>query len=156
VGYPTSHKTATGIAYQIRRLRGLQTPRPPDLRPQSHDLFHERVWRVIVNHCLKFIYFRTATWFTEAEAEVTLRLTVSQSVRLGVEPTAKLATRYLLYLKVAVLSLWGALSDERSGLSLVSHCQQYFFIVKFFVFFLHVTRFLHIYILVYIYIYTQA
>jgi hypothetical protein len=28
-------------------------------------------------------------------------------------------------LKVAVLSLWGALSDERSGLSPVSHCQQY-------------------------------
>jgi hypothetical protein len=28
-------------------------------------------------------------------------------------------------LKVAVLSLWSALSDERSGLSPVSHCQQY-------------------------------
>jgi hypothetical protein len=28
-------------------------------------------------------------------------------------------------LKVAVLSLWGALSDERSGLSLASYCQQY-------------------------------
>jgi hypothetical protein len=28
-------------------------------------------------------------------------------------------------LKVAVLSLWGALSDERSGLSPVGHCQQY-------------------------------
>jgi hypothetical protein len=28
-------------------------------------------------------------------------------------------------LKVAVLSLWGALSDERLSLSFVSHCQQY-------------------------------
>jgi hypothetical protein len=28
-------------------------------------------------------------------------------------------------LKVAVLSLWGALSDERSGLSLISYCEQY-------------------------------
>jgi hypothetical protein len=28
-------------------------------------------------------------------------------------------------LKVAVLSLWDALSDEKSGLSPVSHCQQY-------------------------------
>jgi hypothetical protein len=28
-------------------------------------------------------------------------------------------------LKFAVLSLWGALTDERSGLSPVSHCQQY-------------------------------
>jgi hypothetical protein len=27
-------------------------------------------------------------------------------------------------LKVAVLSLWGALSDERSGLSLIGHCHQ--------------------------------
>jgi hypothetical protein len=31
----------------------------------------------------------------------------------------------LFCLKVPVLSLWGALSDERSGLSPVSHCQQY-------------------------------
>jgi hypothetical protein len=45
-----------------------------------------------------------------AEAEVTLRLTVSQSVRLGVEPTVGLATRYWFCLKFAVLSLWSALS----------------------------------------------
>jgi hypothetical protein len=30
--------------------------------------------------------------------------------------------RRFLYLLVAVMSLWGALSDERSGLSPVSHC----------------------------------
>jgi hypothetical protein len=30
----------------------------------------------------------------------------------------------IFWLKVAVLSLWGALSDERSGLSPVSHCHQ--------------------------------
>jgi hypothetical protein len=58
------------------------------------------------------------------EAEITLRPTVSQSVRLGVEPTVGLTTRYKFCLNFAVLSLWGALSDERSGLSLVSHCQQ--------------------------------
>jgi hypothetical protein len=34
-------------------------------------------------------------------------------------------TRITFYLKVAVLSLWGALSDERSGLSLVSHYHHY-------------------------------
>jgi hypothetical protein len=33
-------------------------------------------------------------------------------------------TDIIFCLKVAVLSLWGALSDERSGLSPVSHCHQ--------------------------------
>jgi hypothetical protein len=46
---------------------------------------------------------------------------VSQSVCLCVEPTLGLVTRYYLLaegfcLKFAVLSLWGALSDERTGL----------------------------------------
>jgi hypothetical protein len=54
------------------------------------------------------------------EVEVTLRLTVSQSVRLGVDPTLGLVTRYYFLsgfcLKTAVLFLWGALSDERTGL----------------------------------------
>jgi hypothetical protein len=44
-----------------------------------------------------------------------------QSVCLGVEPRLGLMTRYLFSLKVTVLSIWGALSDERSGLSFVSH-----------------------------------
>jgi hypothetical protein len=52
---------------------------------------------------------------------VTLRLTFSQSVCLGVEPRLGLMTRYLFWMKVTVLSIWGALSDERSGLSFVSH-----------------------------------
>jgi hypothetical protein len=43
-----------------------------------------------------------------------LQLTVSQSVCLGVEPQL---------VKVAILSIWGALSDERSGLSFVNHSQ---------------------------------
>jgi hypothetical protein len=46
---------------------------------------------------------------------------VSESVCLHAEPTLRLLTRYYFlsegfYLKVAVLSLWGALSDERAGL----------------------------------------
>jgi hypothetical protein len=53
-----------------------------------------------------------------------LRMTVNQPVCQGVEPTLGLVTRYyFLYecccLKVAVFSLWGVLSDERSGLSFV-------------------------------------
>jgi hypothetical protein len=49
---------------------------------------------------------------------------VSQSVYQGIEPNLLLVTRYYFlsegcFLKVIVLSLWGALSDERSGLSFV-------------------------------------
>jgi hypothetical protein len=55
---------------------------------------------------------------------VTLRLTVSQSVCLDVVPRLGLMARYLIRLKVTVLSIWGALSDERSGLSFVSHSRQ--------------------------------
>jgi hypothetical protein len=54
----------------------------------------------------------------------TLQLTVSQSLCRGIEPILGLVTRYYFlsegsFLKVAVLSFWGALSDERSGLSFV-------------------------------------
>jgi hypothetical protein len=57
---------------------------------------------------------------------VTLQLTVSQSVCLDVEPTCGRLTRYCflfksLGLEFVVPSLWGALSDERRGLSFVSH-----------------------------------
>jgi hypothetical protein len=57
------------------------------------------------------------------QVKVTLQLTFSQLVCLGVEPHLGLMTRYFFYLffvKVAVLSIWGALSDERTGLSFVS------------------------------------
>jgi hypothetical protein len=54
------------------------------------------------------------------EVEVTLQLPVSQSACQGIVPTLGLVTRYYFlsegcFLKFAVLSLWGALSDERSG-----------------------------------------
>jgi hypothetical protein len=56
---------------------------------------------------------------------VTLQLTVSQSVSLGVEPNLGLLTSdfFFFFLKVTVLSFGGALSDERSGLSFISPCQ---------------------------------
>jgi hypothetical protein len=66
--------------------------------------------------------FKQSPVYSEVEVEVTLRPTVSQSVSmLGVEPTVGLVTRYYFLsqgccLKVAVLSLWGALSGEREGL----------------------------------------
>jgi hypothetical protein len=60
----------------------------------------------------------------KTEVKVTLQLTVSQSLCQGIEPILGLVTRYYslsegCFLNVAVLSLWGALSDERSGLSFV-------------------------------------
>jgi hypothetical protein len=50
---------------------------------------------------------------------VTLRLTVSQSVSLGVEPNVGLMTRYLLLFDSYGLILWGAFSHERTVLSFV-------------------------------------
>jgi hypothetical protein len=44
---------------------------------------------------------------------------VSQSVSLGVEPHLGLMTRYLLQFDSYGLDLWGALSDERTGLSFI-------------------------------------
>jgi hypothetical protein len=60
-------------------------------------------------------------WICTVKVEVTLRLTVGQSLWLGVEPTLGLVTGYYFLsegccLKLEVLSLWGALSDERTGL----------------------------------------
>jgi hypothetical protein len=58
------------------------------------------------------------------QSRVTLRLTVSQSVSLGVEPSLGLLTReiyiYFFCWKLQSCLIWGALSDERSGLSFVS------------------------------------
>jgi hypothetical protein len=59
------------------------------------------------------------------KVKVTFRPTVSQSVRLGVKPILGLLTRILSSSEVYFWTLrsclfWGALSDERSGLSFVS------------------------------------
>jgi hypothetical protein len=52
----------------------------------------------------------------KVKVKVTLRQTVSQSVSLGVEPHLGIMTRYFHYcLAVTVLFLWGAHSDERTG-----------------------------------------
>jgi hypothetical protein len=66
-----------------------------------------------------------------------------QSVCLGVEPTLWTFDQILLsfqeFLKCVVLSLWGALSDERAGLSFVSHslviCLYVHLLLTFFLFF---------------------
>jgi hypothetical protein len=62
-------------------------------------------------------------WLTphsvKVKVKVTLRLSIGQSVSLGVEPHLGLMTRYLLLFDSYGLVLWGALSDERTGLSFV-------------------------------------
>jgi hypothetical protein len=55
----------------------------------------------------------------DSKVKVTLRLTVSQSVSLGVEPQLGLMTRYLLLFDSYGLVFWGALSDETICLSFV-------------------------------------
>jgi hypothetical protein len=57
----------------------------------------------------------------EVEVEVTLLLTASQSVSLGVEPPSGAHDQMFFFycLTFTVLFLWGALSDERTGLSFV-------------------------------------
>jgi hypothetical protein len=78
-------------------------------------------------HLTKQLSFTENQCFTVAtfgafRVRVTLRLTVSQSVCLGIEPFLGLMTRYLfICLEVAVLSIWDALSDERS----VSHSKSF-------------------------------
>jgi hypothetical protein len=56
---------------------------------------------------------------------VTFRPTVSQSIRLGVKPilgflTRNVSSSEVFFFKLRSCLLWGALSDERSGLSFVS------------------------------------
>jgi hypothetical protein len=54
------------------------------------------------------------------KVKVTLRLTVTQSYVLVSSPNLGHLTR--VFFSVTVLSFWGALSDERSGVSCVSLC----------------------------------
>jgi hypothetical protein len=63
-----------------------------------------------------------ATILTVSLVKVILRLTISQSVSLGIEhPSGPMTRFFFSYMKVTVLFNWGVLSDERLGLSFVSH-----------------------------------
>jgi hypothetical protein len=58
----------------------------------------------------------------KVKVKVTLRLTVSQSVCLGVEPKFGTFDQSFFFSKLVSCLFWGALSDEKSGLSCVSLC----------------------------------
>jgi hypothetical protein len=69
----------------------------------------------IATNIVLYIFSRSRNYFT------TKGQSVSQSVCLGVKPTLGLVIRYDFLserccVKVSVLFLWGALSDERNGL----------------------------------------
>jgi hypothetical protein len=54
----------------------------------------------------------------KVKVKVTVRLTVSQSVCLGVEPNyGTFDQRFFFFESYGLVFYWGALSDERSGLS---------------------------------------
>jgi hypothetical protein len=79
-----------------------------------------------VTNCYDELLLQTAiansfgeTALLRVRVRVTLRLTISQSVSLGVEPHLGFMTRYLLLCDCYGLVSWGALSDERTGLSIV-------------------------------------
>jgi hypothetical protein len=64
--------------------------------------------------------WRTYYLIMTSEVKVTLRLTVGESVSLGVKPKLGLMTRYLLLFdSYGLVFFWGALSDVRTGLSFV-------------------------------------
>jgi hypothetical protein len=75
--------------------------------------------RTVLN---RWLLFKLSEDWSRSRSHVTID---GQSVCQGIEPTLGLVTRYYFLsegccLKIAVLSLWGALSDERPGLSFVT------------------------------------
>jgi hypothetical protein len=85
-------------------------------------------------HALRF-YLHSLPCRTAYRLKVkdALRLTVSQSVSLGVEPYLGLMTRYLLLFHNYGLVFWGPLSEERTGLSLIyaaGPCHRSFYRVR--------------------------
>jgi hypothetical protein len=65
--------------------------------------------QVTIFYCLRLAYDQSRSHIA----------TDGQSESLGVEPHVRLVTRYLLLLTVTVSFLWGALSNERTGLPFV-------------------------------------
>jgi hypothetical protein len=72
-------------------------------------------------HALKFFVYRPQyrpAYSTQIKVKITLRLTVSQSVSHGVEPPTWGSWPNIYYcLTITVLLLWGALSEENTGLT---------------------------------------
>jgi hypothetical protein len=63
--------------------------------------------------------FRTQVKSIQSQSHITTHSQTSQSVSLRVEPHVGLMTRYVLLFDSYGFVLWGALSDERTGLSFV-------------------------------------
>jgi hypothetical protein len=102
------------------------TPSPSELFNALSNLYE--IWHVYYDTWTRIkVVLYTSSSIVEVKVKVMLRLTVSQSVSQYVLVSSSLWNLWpdiIFCLKVAVLSLWSALSDERSGLSPVSHCHQ--------------------------------
>jgi hypothetical protein len=91
-----------------------------NLQPNSATLTAEDSLRFRSHSTTDCSYNSHSLWpFSKVKVKVTLRLTVSQSVSFGVEPHLWLMTGYLLLFDSYGLVLWGALSEERTGLSFI-------------------------------------
>jgi hypothetical protein len=107
-------------------------------------------WSIIILYFMSDAF--TPYEIPHSYSRVTLRPTVSQYVLVSSQLCGRL-TRYCLGLEFVFLSLWGALSDERSGLSFVSHSLVICLCIHSLLTFLCFTHIYHIYIYIYIYIY---
>jgi hypothetical protein len=120
--------TKTGFGLVIGFINHLQVVTTTDSRTvlDFHTTNHSTLTVTPeLRNCHSLTNYFTSLYFTQLSSsetselsrikvKVTLRLTVSQSVSLGVEPQ-----HIYYFLTVTVLFLWGALSDERAGLSFV-------------------------------------
>jgi hypothetical protein len=87
---------------------------------------------------------KTLHAFQQSRAELhTVQLTVSQSVSLGVEPNLGLLTRDIFFFKLQSCLIWGALSDERSGLSFVSLLSIQSVVVSVFTYIIYILCYTH-------------
>jgi hypothetical protein len=98
-----------------------QCPLVPKLSPcLSHSNSQLTNCKQLHSHCKLNLYtpFKKVVSSQTVRVRVTLQLTVSMSWCRAQSGTSD--QRYFFFLKVTVLSFWGALSVERSGLSFVS------------------------------------
>jgi hypothetical protein len=120
----------------------------------------QRILQTVAEYCI--LKLKKSLFLLSERVRVNLRLTVSQYV-LASSPLFGRLTRYCFLFKsfsleFVVLPLWGALSDDRPGLSFESHslviclCVHLLFTFSFHPFtIMYTIQYIYIYIYIYIY-----